>query len=289
MRGRADSSAPSTGVRQEPQGLWNQFGPDYDLPPFEGVPRLLVIATTPRCGSHYLGHLMRRTGALGAPLEYFADARLKEWQRHCSAQDLDGVLNYLFRHRTSANGWFSVKAHWPQFASFMGRGHRLRTEDVSQWIWLKRKDAVKQAVSWVRAQQTGSWISFRCSQQAVRYDFQAIHAAFDSVLGEQRSWGRFFAGQVSAPPLQLYYEDLAIDPMATLERVLRFAGVSSPPEGDGRFRWLPACQHTADNNRWADRFRAEYLHRHGALPHVEPWRGAEASSPSLVYSNSESQ
>jgi LPS sulfotransferase NodH len=53
---------------------WNQFGAAYDFPDFSGAFRNYLIASTPRCGSHYLGHLLRATGRLGSPLEFFPEA-----------------------------------------------------------------------------------------------------------------------------------------------------------------------------------------------------------------------
>ena len=46
-----------------------------------GVPaRTLIIASTPRSGSHMLGHSMIETGVMGRPFEYVAPRNLARWK-----------------------------------------------------------------------------------------------------------------------------------------------------------------------------------------------------------------
>ncbi|WP_089676027.1 Stf0 family sulfotransferase [Vreelandella aquamarina] len=58
-----------------------QFGEDLNFPSFDNVEdvRCLVICSTPRCGSHMLGHSLYETGKAGFPLEYLQKNNLKRW------------------------------------------------------------------------------------------------------------------------------------------------------------------------------------------------------------------
>jgi LPS sulfotransferase NodH len=94
---------------------WDQFGAAYDLAPYDGWPATYLIASTPRSGSHYLGHLLFETGLFGSPLEYLHPAHLATWQDRLGTRDVASTLRALFRRRTSASGWFGIKAHWSHF------------------------------------------------------------------------------------------------------------------------------------------------------------------------------
>jgi hypothetical protein len=95
-----------------------QFSPRLDFPPYDGTPRLYLMATMPRCGSHFLGHTLHSTGQFGFPLEYLNRMNLDIWRARLKAVDDLSALESLLRIRTSPSGWFGLKAHWNQFSAF---------------------------------------------------------------------------------------------------------------------------------------------------------------------------
>ena len=58
-----------------------QFSDSLDLPAVSGPERSVLIASTPRCGSHMIGHAMAGTGLLGVPFEYCNPANHAAWMR----------------------------------------------------------------------------------------------------------------------------------------------------------------------------------------------------------------
>ncbi len=246
--------------------MWDQYGPDYDFPLFEGTPKVAFLATSPRCGSHYFGHLLRGTGQFGAPLEYFAEARLNDWKKHLGVMSYQAVFDYLCRYRTSLNGWFSVKAHWPQFSWFMRNNPDPRLKNIAVWIRLLREDTVAQAVSWARAESSGRWISFRDAANTPEYSFDAIHAALISLRKEQRAWRLLFSKIPKEQQITLHYESLVANPSHAVARVLDLAGIERSTVGDPAFKWHPQPQRTPTNDIWIERFTDEYYRRYQRLP-----------------------
>ena len=247
--------------------LWDQYGADYDFPAHIGTPKVAFMATSPRCGSHYLGHLLRSTGQFGAPLEYFAEARLKDWRQYLNVISDQAVFDYLFRYRTSPNGWFSVKAHWPQFSWFMRNNRDPRLKNIAVWIRLIRDDVVAQAVSWALAASSGKWISFRHEANMPDYSFDAIHAALISLRKEQRAWQLLFSKIPQERQITMYYDDVVANPSLAVADILDLAGIGRSTASDATFKWHPQAQRSVTNDLWIERFTDEYYRRYQRSPY----------------------
>ena len=61
---------------------WTQFGSSYDYPCFESQPRTYLIASTPRSGSHYLGHKLMRPAHMAARWNTFIRLRFRDGSRY---------------------------------------------------------------------------------------------------------------------------------------------------------------------------------------------------------------
>lgn len=237
------------------RATWDQFGDDYNLPKFDGVPQLFLIATLPRSGSHYLCHKMRSTGVLGCPLEYFSESRFADWCSRLDTEDPNEVLAYWYANRTSPNGLFGVKAHWPQFDWFQ----REKCSVVFPYtpvIRITRNDHIAQAISWNIAQQTESWISFKPAKGQPVYQFQGILAAYRAIENESACWQKFL-DQSQRPLLELCYEDFVEDIEGALHEIARFLGVNEPISSNTGFPWMPQRQSAPTSQVWRERFMRE--------------------------------
>ncbi len=234
---------------------WDQFGPDYDFPEYPGQPMSYLIATTPRCGSHHLGHLLTATGMLGSPLEYFSKGRLRDWREKLAASDTVDLFRQLFRRRTSPSGWFGVKAHWPQFQQIMADEEVCGLFNFRRYLHIERRDRLAQAISWVIAQQSSAWISFHTPNDEPRYDFDAIRNALNVIDAHSADWKQFFATH-GIEPLSIIYEDLVATPDATVESVLAHCGLTRDPTL-ARHTEQPTRQASHRNEIWAQRYRAD--------------------------------
>jgi LPS sulfotransferase NodH len=233
---------------------WDQFGEDYDQPPFEGAPRTYLIASSPRSGSHFLGHLLLETGALGSPLEYFEGTHLHKWMALLGTKDFRTTMACIRARRTSPTGWFGAKAHWGQFAPIANSETLLRFLDISKYIVIRRRDLTAQAISFVIARQTQSWISFHDSKIEPHYDFAAIRSAMTWMEQDANSWADFFHAHAIAP-LVVDYEDLVADPETAVDRILAHCGANR--RGHAPPRWQPQRQASDVNARWQDLYRRD--------------------------------
>jgi LPS sulfotransferase NodH len=230
---------------------WDQFGADYDHPPFDGVPRTYLIASTPRSGSHFLGHLLLGTGALGSPLEYLSPIHGRKWMDVLGVADLPSMMQALYRRRTSPSGWFGIKAHWWEFEPVVQDETLFSFLDIRTYIHIRRRDRIAQAISALIAHQTKSWISFHDRSGEPSYDFAAIRNAITQLEGQHRQWDAFFNGK-GISPFVVEYEHLIDHPDDIVDGILAHMNVSRSAEMPTK--WQPGRQASDINERWRERY-----------------------------------
>jgi LPS sulfotransferase NodH len=199
-----------------------QFSEAMDLPPIAGPPRLYLIATTPRCGSHYLGHAITECRSFGVPLEYLKKQNQAEWHRRFGTTGDLALFRQLLHHRSGPAGWFGLKAHWFQFAPYEGRPLLPSLGGLDRALWVWRRDLLAQAISYVLAEQTGQWISGAPPTGAASYDYATIVEKAERVREGNAAWQAFFSDRFDGPLLPIAYEDLIAAPERILEDVANF-------------------------------------------------------------------
>ena len=254
------------------------------------VGRLLAIASVERTGSTLLCSILRQTGAAGTPIEYLniqTDnfARFREQSgvprlklhlrplgalrrklgRRFAWRNIDwfserswhDYLRAIAARRATDNGIFGIKMHWNQY-----RRHMLEFGlDVGfwgvpvSWVRITRQDEIRQAISFVRADQTESWNSSMTAKREPTYDADAIEAALERIQQENDAWSRYFADH-GITPLHITYEQLTRDTDSTIRAIMDFVG--SPVDR------VPATttrsQSDGINAEWAGRFLSERPH-----------------------------
>ncbi len=231
-----------------------QFAPEMDLPRTAPTTQILLIASTPRCGSHLLGHMLKDHGGFGVPLEYLHPGNLPYWQRRFGARDLYGLFPEFLRHRTSPNGRFVTKAHWDQFAPVRGEIDRLTGGlGLAQAVWIYRRSLLSQAVSWVIARQTGVWIAGATPRGEAHFAFADIVGAAREARAQNAAWKRYFEKRPQLPALAIAYEDLIRPETQARSGLAGFLGLERPLVPAGK----TARQSTSINAQWKRRFEAE--------------------------------
>jgi trehalose 2-sulfotransferase len=209
-----------------------------------------------------------RTGLAGAPEEYFTPdyvgdfmARFPGELRGTHSADIHVYLQTLFRLRTSPNGAFGVKLHAGHLDSPILRGHDLqKLLHEPKYLWIRRKDRVRQAISYALAEQTGVWIldgNWLAQKQprtkAPEYRHRDILHYLSIINGEEEIWRRYFAEHNVRPHI-VVYEDLCESYEESLKRCLAELGVPVPASLP-----VPGIRRQADslNDRWRERFMSE--------------------------------
>jgi LPS sulfotransferase NodH len=251
-----------------------------------------LVCATPRSGSTLLCETLRDTGVAGNPLEFFeavpetgvprrpldylaglddpdargliADTRPREVPWYSDVRGVADYREHLERVRrwgTTGNRVFGAKIMW---AHLVDLGRRLGEDDLPalvdaqfdrpRFVWVRRADRVRQAVSLWRAMQTQSW---RAENERPTGEPQFSYAAIDHLVslleGQDAAWARFFAA-ASGAVLSLTYEDIAADLGAALARTLDHIGVTSP----GDALCLPSMRRQSDerSDAWAEAYAA---------------------------------
>ena len=243
-----------------------------------GVVGAYVLCTSPRSGSTMLCRLLRDTGIAGHPGSHFHDPSLPAW-REAHGLPANAPLHDIFAAAVdkgrAGTGIFGLRLQRHSFAFFMARLADLYPDapnDMARFraafghtrfIYLKRTDKVAQAISYVRAQQTGLWHTGsdgreieRLSPPAPpRYDSDALWKTYQQMQGYDRLWEDWFR-EAGISPLRLLYDDLAIHPVETLGAVLGTLGLDPRIAETAR----PDTAQLSDDLSlsWATRFRAEY-------------------------------
>lgn len=203
-----------------------QFSDDLDFDRAgDAVPvRTVLVASTPRCGSHMLGHAMASTGLLGVPFEYCNPANLAEWKRRLGTATTEATLAALMRRRTTGNGVFGIKAHYEHCAQMGGPAGLFAALPGLRVVHLRRADVLRQAISFAIAKQTGVWIRGQeATAEAAVYDPDLIAACLDDIAVQNALWTSAFAER-GIEPLSLYYEQVQRDLPAAVASVVRHAG-----------------------------------------------------------------
>ena len=234
-----------------------------------------MLATTPRTGSTLLARALWATGWVGAPKEYLNPTQLRDWEvrfgsptsraRHQllrgRAVGLAGrlpwsearVATHLDRiatHRASASGQVGLKLHHHHRARHLPGDSAHRLLPGARWIRLTRADRLGQAISWVRARQTGRWASHEASRRAPRYSTRALKRALDAIDQGERGWDRLLNGH---SVLRVSYEQLTADPLAVVNTVLDW--LDEPPVHEVSLQLQPQADATSEI--WRARFVAE--------------------------------
>jgi len=241
------------------------------------------ICATPRTGSSLLLGLLDSTGVAGHPQAYFRSPDEVAWAErwgvaHTSQRALDYgdfVRAALAAGRTG-NGVFGAKLMWGTHAELTSRLAGLHPDLAGdelgllerefgrgiRLVQLRRDDVLAQAVSWLRAEQTGVWFiggkgeigggGATPADGRPSYDRDAITRTMRTIEEHNTAWERWFDVH-GIQPHRIRYEDLSADPEAVTLRVLDHLGLALPA---GR-RITPSHQRQADglNEEWAARYR----------------------------------
>jgi LPS sulfotransferase NodH len=208
-----------------------------------------VVCATQRSGSSLLLEALARTGLAGRPEEYFLDDASGSWEggawarRHGVSSRAD-YLRLVLEQGTSPNGVFGVKLMWNYFGETVRRLREIPAYaglDAPQllpaifpnvhYIHLARRDRVRQAVSWSKAAQTGSyaWHQPPAPGAAPVFDFEQLDNMIELIAEAEAGWARFFEA-AGVRPFTVVYEDLVAAYESTALAILKFLGIAIPAD-----------------------------------------------------------
>jgi LPS sulfotransferase NodH len=245
--------------------------------------RSYIIAATPRTGSWLLCDCLRQAGVAGRPAEYGVRGDEATWRRFYGFGSHRAYFDRLIPLHATPNGVFGLKLMWWQLTGLAADasdylGARPSPLDAIadlagpvSFIWMRRRDRLRQAVSWVRAEQTQRW----SSQQAEgaegsepAYDAESIASALGRIEQQEMRWESLLSSQ-GADPLPVFYEDFCRDVTGGLARVLRFLGLEFDLEANP-IRPRLQKQAGSSSQTWVRRARADLSARPGDAAAARP-------------------
>jgi LPS sulfotransferase NodH len=224
---------------------------------FENAPPPSVsyaVCAVPRCGSSLLCDVLASTELAGAPMEYFDADAIRAFRRIWGAESSDDYVDALLARKTSPNGVFGLKLLYGQLGE-LGEADPRRLFPNLRFVYVTRRDRLRQAVSFARATQTEQWASDHPEpRRAPVFDREQIRSMHEWIERDERLWEAFFAHR-SIAPLRLVYEDFAASPAAAVMSVLELLGVRLPA---GYRLPAPTIHRQADelSDDWVRRYQA---------------------------------
>jgi trehalose 2-sulfotransferase len=217
-----------------------------------------IIASSYRSGSTFVCSLLWRSGVLGAPAEYLnVGARRMSrdvMMNRLGAATPESYFAKLLQCRTSSNGVFGMKVHFPHFEAALGWYPSMR--DIlspTTFIYVDRKDALAQAISMAKALQTDAWQSVddKIIETPV-YKEVSIAQCLRALQQQKLGWLQWFERN-SITPFLVHYEDALEDGEAMVDSVKGLLDVTGDKPDEVR---LPAVEKQGDQEslEWRDRF-----------------------------------
>ncbi len=246
-----------------------------------------VICATPRCGSHFLGEALASTGLAGHPDEYFQpnpDGTLQNEKGNIASQHgarpLMPFRDFVIDRAQSPNGVAGVSIHGnylhqvienyqtlPEFEQ-MNRFELLNALLYNpQFIWIKRRDKVRQAVSWVKAKQSGVWGEFKDGNTIGKgvaqfnYDYFLIDQNINSFYEFEARWQEFF-DENNIEPYVVVYEDLTKDIDGAVLKILDFLEIDYSEDIQFAER-----KHKKQANELSEKWVKKYLRQRDSFAH----------------------
>ncbi|MEO7221725.1 MAG: Stf0 family sulfotransferase [Devosia sp.] len=240
--------------------------------------RALIICATPRSGTTLLCDLLAETGVTGRPNAFYRRESVPDFARRLGVEDgPDFERRYLAAITAEGRGTtnlFSMRVMWPSLPEISEKLSVLFPTEATDaariasafgtplYLFVERKDKVAQAISRVKAEQSGLW--HRDADGSVReqgseyrtpvYDAAAIEAFIAETTAHEAEWRGWFARE-SIVPMELTYEGLSADPTATVATLLRALG--RDPAIASRISPRTAKLADAQSRVWAERFEQE--------------------------------
>ncbi|MGO1119693.1 Stf0 family sulfotransferase [Rhodovibrionaceae bacterium A322] len=244
-----------------------------------------VICCSPRSGSTLLCYLLRQTGRAGVPESYFSDLawyhqnlQVPSEQPGAEPAITKAYLAAIQREGRGESDCFGLRLQGHSlerarqglqqlFPTAANDRQRLREAlGVTRFIHLSRQDLAAQAVSRLKAEQSGLWHRHADGRELerlsaplpFRYDRQRLDEIISDLEQQSNSWQRWFQAE-GIEPLQVLYEDLASAPQQVFSRVLEHLGLTPEQALKLAAQTPPPTAKLADDlsKSWVARYKSE--------------------------------
>jgi LPS sulfotransferase NodH len=242
-----------------------------------------IICTAPRSGSTLLCTLLKATGIAGNPESYFYASSLAEWcadlgitvaANEPQPAVIEAVLQAVLLEGRGGTAMLGIRQQAGGLA-FLCQKLAVRypheTTDLARFnqafgttlfIHLTRPNKIAQAVSLLKAEQSGLWHMAADGTDLERtaphcepaYDSARLSDMIRTLTAHDQDWTNWFKRE-GIIPVCITYDDLEADPLAVLRKVLHALALSHAAAN----HVTPGVRKLSDrvSRAWEARFRAE--------------------------------
>ena len=231
-----------------------------------------ILCSLPRCGTYMFSGIMKDMH-LGEPYEAFNFGANRRYRSYYDVSDFYLLISRVLEKQTSPEtGVFGVKFFWDHLERFYQQASKFdEVKDLGldikemlevffgspYYVFLRRRDILKQAVSLARAIQSNHFQTIddtpdTGSEGKVNYDANLTSQILMRILSEALLWKHFF-NQFEIHPYQIWYEDLVSNREKSILGVLSYLGVGARNIPEPRTKKLS----TQTNNDWYNHYLEE--------------------------------
>jgi len=240
-----------------------------------------IICATPRSGSTLLCDLLSQTGVAGKPDSFYRKESVADFAAEWGVAAGDGVgferrfLAAAIKAGAGETRTFGMRIMWPSMPYMLEQLGRLfpnESTDIGRinaafgtpvYIHLRRKDRVAQAISRVKAEQSGLWHRYADGStreqvkdyRAPAYDRRQLEQFIAEAAEHEGHWHRWFDA-AGITPFELTYEEVSADPTVAIAKTLGALG--KDPDIAKRVTVQSARLADATSRDWAERFTGEH-------------------------------
>lgn len=246
-----------------------------------------IICSTPRSGTTLLCDLLADTRVAGRPDSFFQRQSIRWWAQYLDVSVAGWAGEYEFDqlylaavHQEGAGGTqvFGMRLMW-EHVDYLSRrlgafypglpsdSARFRSAlGPIRFVHLSREDKLAQAVSRIKAEQTGLWhVNVDGTErerlkpeQAPVYDARVLSEQVAEYEREDAAWLSWFARQ-KIQPVHITYEELSSKPQTTLATILSALDLDPAIARTVAPRTTKLAD--SESREWTARFRTEKIDR----------------------------
>jgi LPS sulfotransferase NodH len=186
---------------------------------------------------------LKTTGLAGYPEEYFWHNQ-RIWQERWENAPYEDYLAWVFERGTTPNGVFGAKVMRNYFHDFVNKlqnilAHAQLTPPILlatvfpdlRYIWITRRDKVRQAISHWKAIQTQIWAVNKSEEPIPAkepvFDYHVINSLVQEIEEHEAAWQHYFDAN-GIQPFTVVYEDFVHTYYETALYILRYLNISYP-------------------------------------------------------------
>lgn len=241
-----------------------------------------ILCGTPRTGSTLLCDLLASAKA-GKPDSFYGRAFMADWTKEWALPSRDQMsekdfniayLDAAIRAGKGGTGIFGLRLmreNLDELSAIVGQIFPGLPSDKARferafgkilYLHLSRVDKLAQAISYIKAQQTGLWhiapdgteIERLAPPKEPEYDFERIRNEVMTLEGYDAAWNTWFEAQ-GIDPFRIAYEALSEDPAGVLLRICNALGIVAPKASEVQ----PGVARLSDaiSRDWMRRYQAD--------------------------------